>query len=407
MKPQTYTIFAKIISRMKILFVANRVPYPPFRGDKLKIFHLATQLKKRGHELHLITIAENRDDLEQAKHLSTLFDSMELHFLPKYRSLLNVGLGLLGKRPLQVAYFDSASFNRKLENKLKEGYDAVHVQHIRMGAHLIALNRANAILDLPDAFSLYWERRMAREKRFLHKWWNRLEYRRMLSFEKKVLPMFSLNLVCSSEDLSYLQQNTAAHLDILPNGVDTQTFSAKPHIQSEPYRILFTGNMDYEPNIDAVAHFCEDIFPQILKTLPQAQFVIAGQRPDPRVLKLATNKVTITGFIPDISEEYAKAHIVVAPLRFGAGTQNKVLEALSVGVPVVCTQVGFKGLDIENGEGALLANSTEEFTQTCIELLTDEAYHRSVASKGAEKIRTRFSWEAVAEKLENYFKGVR
>lgn len=403
MKPQTYTIFAKQFTPMKILFVANRVPFPPFRGDKLKIFHLATQLKKRGHDLHLITIAESKEDLAYAKNLEEIFTKLDIHHLPKFKSLFNVFWGLISGKPLQVAYFNSNKFNEKLKETLEQGqFDAIHVQHIRMGAHFENLPKSLAVLDLPDAFSLYWKRRMAQEKRFLHKWWNKLEYKRLLKYEKSMLPLFHLNLVCSEEDQKYLIENTGANIQILPNGVDTKTFGKKENVEMVNNRILFTGNMDYEPNIDAVNYFVKDIFPEILAVVPQAEFVIAGQRPDARVLSLASEKVKITGFVEDISVEYAKAHIVVAPLRFGAGTQNKVLEALSVGVPVVCTQVGFKGLDIENGEGALLCNDATEFAQQCIQLLTSQNYHQSIASKGSEKIRTKFSWEAIAVRLEQY-----
>jgi len=137
------------------------------------------------------------------------------------------------------------------------------------------------------------------------------------------------------------------------------------------------------------------------------KFVIAGQRPVKRVLDLASDNVLVTGFVKDLSEEYAKAAVVVAPLRFGAGTQNKVLEALAMGVPVVCTQVGFKGLGIQNGEGAYMAQNTDEFAAEVNRLLDSEENRKMMAGKGIQKIVTTFGWDAVAAKLLSYFETVK
>jgi glycosyltransferase involved in cell wall biosynthesis len=155
-----------------------------------------------------------------------------------------------------------------------------------------------------------------------------------------------------------------------------------------------------------VEYFCKEIFPAIQSKFPDAEFVIAGQRPVSRVLALANDKITVTGFVNDIAEEYAKAGIVVAPLRFGAGTQNKVLEALSMGVPVICTHVGFKGLGLQNGEGIVLAADTQAFIAEINRLLENEDERNRLAGKGMEKIRSTFGWNAIAIKLIHYLKDL-
>jgi glycosyltransferase involved in cell wall biosynthesis len=165
--------------------------------------------------------------------------------------------------------------------------------------------------------------------------------------------------------------------------------------------------MDYAPNVDAVLYFCTDILPGIKEKHPEVEFVIAGQRPVKRVLDLASENVKVTGFVKDIAEEYHKASVVVAPLRFGAGTQNKVLEALASGVPVVCTHVGFKGLGIENGEGACKVESTDEFIQTVNHLLENDYNRKQIAGKGINKIVTTFGWDAVANQLLRYLESVK
>ncbi|MGC4059308.1 MAG: glycosyltransferase [Chitinophagaceae bacterium] len=166
--------------------------------------------------------------------------------------------------------------------------------------------------------------------------------------------------------------------------------------------MLFTGNMDYGPNVDAVAYFAAEVFPLIAERFPDVQFVIAGQRPIAKVQALASNNIKVTGFIPNLADEYNKASVVVAPLRFGAGTQNKVLEAMAMGIPVVCSNIGFAGLGIESGEGAIMQTNPRLFADAVMELLSSETLRRSVGEKGIEVIQHRFSWDIIAKQLEQY-----
>jgi len=289
----------------------------------------------------------------------------------------------------------------------KDEFDAIHIQHIRMSRYFKNLPKNNTVLDLPDAFSLYWKRRTDRARWPWLRWFAAVEQKRLLRMEGSFLKEFPLTLVCSEEDKQYLSEFTNANIQVLPNGVDTDVFYPRETIHHEPYRLLFTGNMDYAPNVDAVEYFCAEILPRIEIGHPDVKFVIAGQRPVKRVLDLASDNVLVTGFVKDLSEEYAKAAVVVAPLRFGAGTQNKVLEALAMGVPVVCTQVGFKGLGIQNGEGAYMAQNTDEFAAEVNRLLDSEENRKMMAGKGIQKIVTTFGWDAVAAKLLSYFETVK
>lgn len=388
------------------MFVANRVPYPPYRGDKLKIWNLAKRLCKE-HELHLFTIAQSKEELQQAEILKTVFKEVHIIFLPKWKSLFKVALAVFSKIPFQVAYFRSSSFLKLLQDHLqKHAYDAIHIQHLRMGWYFQKLNRQNAVLDLPDAFSLYWQRRVEMAKWPWVKIFTRIEQRRLLQMEKNILPTFPLTLVCSEEDKQYLLSHAQANIQILPNGVDTDTYYPRTDLKPEPFRILFTGNMDYAPNIDAVAYFCHELLPKIKETHPAVVFVIAGQRPVKRVLDLACEYVQVTGFVKNLTEEYARAAVVVAPLRFGAGTQNKVLEALAMGIPVVCTRVGFKGLGLNNGEGIIMADTSDTFANAVIDLLESEANRSRISGQGLQKVVATFGWDAVSTKLIQYLKSV-
>ena len=388
------------------------MPYPPFRGDKLKIYNLALQLSQQ-HELHLLTIAENQEDVNSVESLLSpidennhrlIFNSVTWVYRPKWVSALSAMLGLFSNKPIQVAYFQSRKFSEQLKKILDQNqYDVIHVQHLRMAQYFETAAPENAILDLPDAFSLYWQRRVEASKNFFDRWFRNLEYQRLRQYELKMLPLFQKALVCSTEDKNYLNQLGISNVDVLPNGVNLQSFSPRNTKEIIKNRILFTGNMDYAPNVDAVHYFVKDILPIIESQIPEVEFVIAGQRPIKSVMDLAAKNVKVTGFIEDLAVEYAKANVVVSPLRIGAGTQNKVLEALAMNQAVVCSNVGFAGLGLKSGEGILMAEDPKTFAQHVIDILQSEELRKKLGENGGKHVRETFAWTAVSQQLLHYF----
>lgn len=391
---------------MKLLFLANRVPYPPYRGDKLKIYNLAKRLKDR-HELHLVTFAQTEEDLGYKAELEKIFTEVHFVYLPKWKSAMQCLSGLWDSKPLQVLYFQSAEMRSLLDAQLaKHKYDAVHVQHLRMSPYLAGRKDLPRILDLPDAFSLYWERRKTVKRGVLTTLFENEEQKRVLKYER-VLEQYNLSLVCSAEDLAYLQKtHDTGNLRLLPNGVDLDTFAPRGHDYSHSDTLLFTGNMDYAPNVDAVVYFTNTILPLIRLKYPKVRFIIAGQRPVKKVAELANDHVEVTGFVKDLAATYNSGSVVVAPLRFGAGTQNKVLEAMAMGVPVVCSHIGFGGLGINSGEGAIMQRDPVAFAKSVIELLSSEEKRRAVGHAGMQVVKNNFDWDIIAARLEGYFKEV-
>lgn len=363
----------------------------------------------KDHELHLLTFAQNDEDFSYKGELEKVFSQVHLVSLPKWKSAINCLSAFWDATPLQVLYFRSAEMNAKLASLLESNqYDAVHVQHLRMSPYFKGYNSIPRILDMPDAFSLYWKRRKRAQQNPFLKIFETLEYNRVLRYEKEIMPLYQMSLVCSQEDLEYLQKEQGIkNVQLLPNGVDLDVFKAKDHDYSHNHTILFTGNMDYAPNVDAVLYFVEELLPSIRKQYPQTKFVIAGQRPIKKVQQLANDHIEVTGFVEDIAAMYDSASVVVAPLRFGAGTQNKVLEAMAMGIPVICSNIGFKGLGIESGEGAIMETEPERFTKAVLSLLESETKRREVGQKGKEVILGRFGWDAIAKQLEQYFRDVK
>jgi len=391
---------------LKLLFLANRVPYPPYRGDKLKIFNLAKRLKD-SHELHLLTFAQTPEDLTYKAELEKIFKEVHFVYLPKWKSAISCLSAIWDSRPLQVLYFKSAELQRQLDALVAtHNYDGIHVQHLRMSPYLSARKDLPRILDLPDAFSLYWERRKTVKRGMLTTLFENIEQGRVLRYEP-ILKEYNLALACSVEDIDYLENtHHTGNLRLLPNGVDMETFAPRNHDYSHNQTILFTGNMDYAPNVDAVVYFSEVILPIIRAKCLNVKFIIAGQRPVKKVTDLANDYIEVTGFVKDLAATYNTASVVVAPLRFGAGTQNKVLEAMSLGIPVVCSNIGFGGLGIRSGEGAIMQTDPNAFAQSVIDILSSEDMRTRIGHAGMNVIKTRFDWDIVAKTLEGYFHEV-
>ncbi|MFY9280621.1 MAG: glycosyltransferase [Bacteroidia bacterium] len=391
---------------MNILFLANRFPYPPFRGDKLKIYNLTRRLAQK-HNLFLVTFYEERSELNYLKEIQPFFKEIELVYLPKWRSVLNGIPALFSKTPLQLAYFKSAKMKRMVHFALEHyNIDVVHTQHLRMSQYTKELTIPK-ILDLPDAFSLYFKRRSETERPFINRLIDFIEIGRLAKAEQ-VITRFDKTLVCSVEDQSYLEKlHKTSNVEILLNGVDLETFDVGGgHDYSHNKVLLFTGNMDYAPNVDAVQYFVKEMWPAISIANPNTKFIIAGQRPVDAVKRLANNRIEVTGFIPDLKDMYAQASVVIAPLRFGAGTQNKVLEAMAMGVPTVCTHIGFEGLQIQSGQGVIMAKDKGVFIAKVNALLADAAERAKVGEQGLEIAKSRFSWDRIALQLESYLTQV-
>ena len=262
------------------------------------------------------------------------------------------------------------------------------------------------ILDLPDAFSLYWTRRKNTKRPWYNRLFDPIELKRLKKYETR-MRVFSLNLACSVEDRDYLRSSYKdADFELLRNGVDLETFKFNAHDYGKDHTILFTGNMDYAPNVDAVHYFVEEIFPQIKKEMSGVRLIIAGQRPIESVRRLANETIEVTGFVQDIAEMYNSASVVIAPLRFGAGTQNKVLEAMAMGVPVVCTDIGFKGLELISGQGVIHAPEKNDFIKAVISLLKDRELREKVGQEGLQIAREKFSWDGISKQLESYWEQV-
>jgi sugar transferase (PEP-CTERM/EpsH1 system associated) len=388
---------------MKILLLTPRLPYPPYRGDKLKIFNLLKRLS-RENSIHLVSFYEKKSELDYLPHLSPYCAAIDVVPLPRWQSYWQCLAGLLTRLPLQVHYFKSRRMRRRLDEICRRHhFDVIHTHLIRMAQYTIDLRHPLKALDLTDAVSLYLQRFLAREKNLVMKFLLKIELQRVRRYES-VVEKFNTCFVCSEPDREQLRKAAPeADIRLIPNGVDLAYFSSAAPAPYEPHRIVFTGNLTYHPNIDGIFYFVQEIFPLIQKEVPAAKFYIVGQSPPAKVRALASKDVIVTGFVEDIKQHYLSSAVAVSPIRFGAGTLNKILEPLALGVPVVATSMGIEGLDLSIGKDILVADRPHAFARHVIHILKDAELRDRMGTAGMAIVRRLYDWDSIVNLLEKVY----
>jgi polysaccharide biosynthesis protein PslH len=369
------------------------------------MFNLIRQLALNGHEITLLSFIASRSEIQYLAELQRYCKRVETVYLPIWKSLLNCSLGIFSTRPYQVAYYQSKLMQRMIAKELEnDQHDILHVHLIRMAQY--ALGKEDTIprvLDLTDAGSLYMQRFLATTNSAVKKMILKEELRRLWRYES-ILAEFEQCLVCSDVDKSFLLQHVPdAKIDLLYNGIDLEYFKDETITGPDRDTIIFTGNMSYFPNSDGIQYFVNSILPIIKKEKPQIQLQIVGKDPPRRVQRLAGKGIMVTGFVQDLKDYYLNSRIAIAPIRFGAGTLNKILEPMALGIPVVTTSVGVEGLPVQHGKHLFVADRPEDFARRVIQLLTDDKLRRVFSANAKDLVRSLYGWDLITQKLESFY----
>ena len=399
---------------MKILFLSLRCPYPPHRGDRIRSYNFIKQLSKQ-HAITLVYFAESETDIESAKHLEPFCERVEWVRFHRSFAYLNTGVHCLSRHPLQLHYWYAPRMQRKINQLLaQERFELIHAQLFRMGQYVTEVQGPAKVLDLCDSLALNLSRRAELEshpwlakikldctpKRFLVK----LEEKRVRRYEVDITKAFDCGTVVARFDRDYLlAQDDTLNLSIVPMGVDLGYF--QPNSTTDPVpTLLFTGTMNYFPNIDAAIYFSDEVFPRIRERHPKACFYVVGNHPSESVKRLeAREGVIVTGYVPDVRPYFEKASVFVAPLRAGSGIQTKNLEAMAMGVPVVTTSVGAMGLEADIGTELLVADTPADFAEQVIHLLDNECLRKTLAQTARTRVENSYSWEAIGDRLKHVY----
>ena len=386
---------------MKILIITTRVPYPPYKGDKLKIFNIARQLAKK-NSVTIVTFLRNRNQIKDVEELKKHNIKVIYEKISLLESCFNIIEAIFREIPFQVAWYKSKKMHKKIKDLITKGnYDVAYFHLIRSAQYLVN-NNGNSVLqvvDFTDAVSLYLDRFTKIERNPIKKILLGIEKKRVEKYEK-IAERFNIVFICSEVDREYLLNHSInANIKILRNGVDVDNFKIE-NVQKEKNRIIFTGNMPYYANYDAAIYFAKDIFPKVLKQIPDAKFFIVGQNPPRRIKALSSENVIVTGYVEDLRKEYLKSCVNVAPMRFGAGTLNKILEAIVLRVPIVATSVAVEGLPKDIKQSILVAKDSNDFADKLIRLLkNNESANKESEKKQTEFIKT-LSWENIVSHFE-------
>ncbi|MFZ3238604.1 MAG: TIGR03087 family PEP-CTERM/XrtA system glycosyltransferase [Stellaceae bacterium] len=391
---------------MRIFFVCQRVPFPPDRGDKIATFHEIRHLSTK-HEVHVFCLADGADDLANIPGMDNLAASVTAVPVTRLRSRLRSLTALGAGRPLSVAAFDEAALHEAIIRRFDEARpDLIIVFSCNVAQYAEHFAGVPRIMQFHDLDSLKWGQ-YAERTRFPLRWVYRTEADRLLAYERSIARRFSHALVCTAgERHDFERLFPGLGVSLVGNGVDLDHFRSCG-VKKRAGAMVFTGVMDYFPNVDAVTWFCERILPAVQSQIPEASLTICGNRPNTAVTRLAKRPgVTVTGRVPDTRPFLDAAEVFVAPLRVARGVQNKVLEALAMGLPCVASGAAWRGTVIPEGDGILVTDAAAEFAEHVVKLLNDPALRTEMAVKARAAVETNYRWADQMAALDRVIAGV-
>ena len=388
-----------------LLLLIHRIPYPPNKGDKIRSYHLLKHLAQH-YRVHLATFVDDEDDWQHVPKVEALCSSSHFARLNPLAGRVRSLKALFGKRALSVDYYANAGMQAWVDQAMAAHHiERVLVFSSPMAQYAEAYPQARRVVDFCDIDSDKW-RQYAAQKRWPMSWVYRREADTLLAYERQVAASTDAALFVSAPEADLfrtLAPESDAKIGYFNNGVDTDYFSPA-RAYERPYgagerALVFTGAMDYWPNIDAVQWFAAEVFPQLLAANPALRFYIVGARPAPAVQALAANAgVVVTGTVADVRPYIHHAEICVAPLRIARGIQNKVLEAMAMARPVVVSGQALEGIAAAVGTELLLADGAAAFASTITGLLAQPDATLGAAARA--KVESQYSWPSNLARIE-------
>ena len=385
---------------MRVFFVCRRVPFPPDRGDKIATFNQIRHLSTR-HEVHVFCLGDGDRDLDNIAGLSNYAKSVTAVPVSGLMMKLRIFKALIGDQPLSVAALDEAKLHAAIRQQFSELQpDLIIVYSSNVAQFAEQFPYTPRIMPFGDLDSLKW-REYAEHSRPPLKWIYAIEERRLLAYERLIAHSFSQASVhTETEKRDFEKLIPGVPVAVVGNGVDLDYFRSAGSAK-QPASIVFTGVMDYRPNVDAVVWFCREVLPLVRAEIADANFTICGRRPVRAVRHLAKlGGVTLTGWVPDTRPYLDRAEVFVAPLRIARGVQNKLLEALAMGLPCVASLAARGGTQISAQECILATDDPRQFAEYVIQLLRDAQWRAELGRKARAIAETEYRWEAQMARLD-------
>lgn len=384
---------------MRIVFVTPRFPYPVEKGDKLRAFHQIKALSAH-HEIHLVAISHKQVAGQDLAAIQPFCKTIKVFHIRNWLLPFNLLVGWIEGLPLQVSYFLDRSIKRKVQYHIIHlEPDHVICQLIRAAPYVRALPFAKT-LDYMDVFSEGMAQLAIKYPAigFVFRW----EAKRLSAFERTVYKDFDKHTIISSQDRNRLKLATHDQILVVPNGVDERFVSYRAGLRPS-FDLVFVGNLGYGPNRAAVQYLVRKLLPALRSYAPEASILIAGARPGPKIDRLGQQQgVTIRGWVDDIRDAYADGRIFVAPMFTGLGLQNKILEAMAMGLPCVTTSMVNNAIGADHGAEILVADTLEGLVEHVQNLMADEQLYMHMSDAGRAFVLANYQWEDQVKKLETF-----
>lgn len=386
---------------MKLFVLLPRIPYPLEKGDKLRAFNHIKYLSKN-HDIILCCLNDsgvNKQDAFQA--VQPYVQSVTFIDLSLPCRTRNLSSAFMSGKPLQVGYFYSTRAQRKINRLIAEtNPDHIFCQLVRTTEY-VKHQKIPKTLDYQDVFSKGVERRIKTSAWYM-KPFLKMEYKRLLKYENNIFDYFNNKVIISKPDRELIPHPEKDKIKVVINGVDTDYFH--PMDREKKYDVVFTGNMGYPPNVNAVEYISEKILPVLKKSKPGIKILIAGATPDKKVRDAASENVTVSGWVDDIRNSYASAKVFIAPMQIGTGLQNKLLEAMAMKIPSITSELANSALQAKPGKEILVGNTPAEYAAHILTLLDDKELAARIAQNGYDFVHRNYNWESATAVLDELIK---
>ena len=396
---------------MKILWVKAGKLLPVDTGGKIRSYNILRRLA-RDHEVHLLSYYGGQRDVEYEAEITRQWPGAEvIYTAAPDAGFLEQSLDYLrhlpSSAPYAVSKFTHPKVRRAISGWFSQGHCEVAVcDFLSASANFPPTLPVPTVLFQHNVETSLWRRLSEREMNPARKVACAIEAAKMARYERRALGWFHHVIAVSRGDRGQmLSMYQGCQISVVPTGVDMSQYRAGPSTSAEPPIVVFTGSMDWEPNIDAMEYFCWDIWPAVLAAYPRARFQIVGRHPHHKVRRLASSSVEVTGTVSSVSDHLRNATLVVVPLRIGGGTRLKIYEAMAMGKAVVSTSIGAEGLDVQDGRDLVLADEPGSFSESIIQLLRDAGLRHKYERAGAELV-AGYDWSVIARQFATVLSGV-
>jgi polysaccharide biosynthesis protein PslH len=386
---------------MNILYICHRFPFPPKRGGKIRPFNMIRHFASSGHRVTVCSLARSESEAAEGAGIAPYCAEFDVTVVNEPLQYARMIARLPATTPSSMGYFFSSRLASRIKARLADRrWDLIFVHCSSVAPYVQDVTGIPKILDFGDMDSQKWIE-YADYKPTPLSWGYRLEGAKMMMAEKRLARRFDLCTVTTQAERRTLDgYDTGARTDWFPNGVDSEFF--RP--DGQPYdsdTISFIGRMDYYPNQECMSRFCEQVLPILQARRPNLKLVIVGADPSPAIRQLGERPgVTVTGSVPDVRPFVLRSAVMVAPLAIARGTQNKILEGMAMGVPVVTSRIAAGGVDAIPGVHFLVADSAPEQAARIASLLESPGERQRLGSAGRERMLSHHAWGRSMARLD-------